>query len=272
MNEQSSILIPSTMQRIRCFMSTEGSLKVKPWATVDETLDGFFGLLSRSAADDDFWKGIRKLLGDISADLKRRQAAAGKALDNEVLDTLRYDDLLAEIRKAVNGRPGGKGAFVGCLSGLSAKAVSLMFLLGGVAAAGCSDDSTGNLAADSESDAIVETDSDSNDPMDTASDTDSNDPTDTDFSNMSLAQIVEAVVEDEIQQEAIINCIDGLNDSWETGLEALFQSETDDEIVTQLGCLMIGNLCDNPDAAGEYSLETLLDNCAIAVYLGIRFE
>ena len=282
MESQSAVIIPSAIQRLRCFMAAEGRHNVKPWASVDETLDAFYRLLSRNANDDRFWRGIRGLLGDISSDLKQRTRTNGRTLDNEVLNAETYDDLLAEIRGAVQGNSGRRGAFISCMSRLSAPAVSLLFLLGGAATLGCSEDSQNGTdtgtdpnpdngdGTDSDSDIADGTDSDS-DEIESDS-MDSSDNGETDFSAMSLAQIVQTVTQDEDATTNIVSCIESLGDSWKTGLEELFQSEDSEDIARQLDCLMRTGFCDNPDTAGEYSLDTLLNNCAVAVYLGVHFE
>ena len=78
-------------------------------------------------------------------------------------------------------------------------------------------------------------------------------------------------------QEAILSCIDSLHDSWTTGLEELFRSESEGDIEYYLQCLMSpshgsSSLCENPDNAGEYDLNKLMNNCVVLVYLGVRFE
>ena len=71
------VVIPSSIQRVRCFMNTERRFKVKPWAGVDETLDAFYALLADRSGNDAFWKDLRGLMEDISSDLKKRNRFAG---------------------------------------------------------------------------------------------------------------------------------------------------------------------------------------------------
>ena len=70
-----------------------------------------------------------------------------------------------------------------------------------------------------------------------------------------------------------LECIDALRASWRTGLTELFQNEECSEILHQLSCLTATqDFCSDPEAAAKYDLDTLMNNCAILVYLGVRFE
>ena len=272
MEQNPPILVPSSIQRIRCFMNAEGNARVAPWAGVEETLDAFTALLASSAGQDPFWQGLHPLLKILTGDLKRRLKADGAAVDNEILDVERHADLLAEIRAAVARVQTGKGGFRRCLVGLSAPAVGLLILLGGAATAGCTDstDATpdnGPADTDADTDIDTDTDTDTDTDIDTDTDTDTDNGADTDTGKSLENIIIEHADAD--AQAMLLDCIDALDASWHTGLEELFNSEEDAEIERQLSCLQ--NLCmDNPDP-GEYDLQTLLDNCVVTVYLGVRF-
>jgi hypothetical protein len=266
--QKPTIMIPSSIQRIRCFMKTEGGLKVKPWITVEETLDAFYSLLTTNNHNDTFWQKLDGLLSDISGDLKTRLQADDRVVDNEVLNTAQYADLLAEIRATLPANSVGKGAFRAGLSRLSAPATALLLLMGGITTTGCMDLDGSNYDGKdttnihhSEGD-DTDTDSDIFDSSSTAQSSDGVEG--------SLEEIVREVIPDENTQEALKDCIDKLHESWQTGLEELFQGETEGEIEYQLSCLIRG--CQDPDAMGEYALDTLLDNCAVVIYLGVKFE
>ncbi len=291
MADNSSILIPSSIQRVKCFMNKEGRFKVKPWAGTDEILDSFFALLSNRANDDAFWKNLQMLLKDITKDVKYRLSLKDRAIDNEVLNSDRYDVLLDEIRAAVSGATIKKGAFKTCIGKLSLQSSSLLFLMGGVAALGCSDknpsDTTGTevsydteTAIDTGTDTSINTDVTIETDSDTSSDTEANTDTQSDTEDTSqyrtLEEIVTEVISDEPYRAQVLSCIEGLNDSWHDGLEELFQNEEDAVIKNRIDrCLMVNYLidfCNDPESAGEYNVDALLNNCVVPIYIGVRFE
>lgn len=306
MHRLAPVVIPSSIQRVRHFMNTEGRFKVKPWADVDETLDAFYALLANRSENDAFWTKLRGLMEDLASDLKKRSRFAGRALHNEVLDSTRYDDLLEEIRVAAAAFPDAKGSFVKSLASLSAPAMSLLLLLGGVMTAGCYQNTgvdedgvgadagtSGDADVDGDSDADTDGDTDTNGDGDTDtkgdldsdldSDPDTAEATDTLDSDSgdgtdgkTLESIIEQVVADPDEQADILACIDSLHESWYSGLEELFRGESESQILDDLRCLMdnrfSSSLCSDPEAAPEYSYDALLNNCIVVVYLGVKFE
>jgi hypothetical protein len=137
-----SLMIPSSIQRIRAFLIEMCGMKVKPWASTEETLAALATTLLAKQGCDIFWTSLRVLLKALARDLKARQVASpGTLLDNEVLDGERYAALLDEIRAALARQIGAKsdGAFRGLASALSASALGLLLLLGGAATVGCAD-------------------------------------------------------------------------------------------------------------------------------------
>ncbi len=291
MNNKQPGLIPTSLQRVRCFLNTQGQMKVKPWADVDETLDGFFNMLVTHHKNEPFWQGLEELLFELSTDMKRRiEAKEGEVIDNEVLNPMRHHQLLDEIRRAVAGHQKGRGGFRKLASMLSAPAIGVLLLLGGVASLGCSNvepaDGTSEYAqADSGTDNSRDTGDKDTTDTDTGQSTDKEEDTDVDTDedtedtsrDSTLEEIVADTVPNQRKQQEVLDCIDALHDSWRTGLEGLFNSEDDNQILYHLECLMgeIGPddpLCLNPEQAGEYDLDTLLNNCAVLVYMGVRFE
>lgn len=284
MQPKPAVLIPSSIQRVRCFINADGRFKIKPWTSVEETLDAFSELLTQQSNDDAFWHNLRFFLGEVSKDLKKRDSVKDHAVDNETLSENRYADLLDEIRTAAAKTETGKGAFERCIRNLSAPAMSTLFLLGGIASLGCTegtpvDDNETDTSSETDTDADAgDTDSGADMGSDTSTDSDAGANADTETSSeslRSLTEIIRDVVASESEQDDILGCIEGLHDSWHAGLEELFQNKADSEIVAQLNCLMNeypNNLCDDPEATGEYSLDTLLDNCSVLLYLGVQFE
>jgi hypothetical protein len=134
----SSNLVPTSIHRIRAFLNDVCGMKVRPWASVEETLDALHGVLVARCDCTFFWKSLRVLLERLAQDLRRREdAAPGEIIDNEVLKTDRYETLLDEIRAAVAHGPSARGAFAKLASALSMPAAALLLLLGGVATVGC---------------------------------------------------------------------------------------------------------------------------------------
>ncbi len=137
-----SLMIPSSIQRIRSFLIEMCGMKVKPWASTEETLAALATTLVAKQGCDIFWTSLRVLLETLARDLKARQATSpGAVLDNEVLDGERYAALLDEIRAAIARQRGETtgGSFRGLASALSASALGLLLLLGGAATVGCAD-------------------------------------------------------------------------------------------------------------------------------------
>lgn len=133
-------IIPSSIQRVRSFLVEMYGMKVKPWANTEETLAALHTMLVARQHCDRFWTSLRELLERLAADVKKREAAApGTLLDNEVLDSQRYEALLQEIRACLAQQTGEPttGSFRRLASGLSAPALGLLLLLGGAATVGC---------------------------------------------------------------------------------------------------------------------------------------
>lgn len=132
-----SLLVPSSMQRIRSFLVEMCGMKVKPWASTEETLAALHTTLLAKRACGIFWDSLRTLLENLARDMKTRASAEpGSVIDNEVLDDGRYQDLLDEIRQRLNQREPEAG-FRPLSAALSAPALGLLLFLGGVASVGC---------------------------------------------------------------------------------------------------------------------------------------
>jgi len=261
-------LVPASLQRVRCFLGTSGRMKVKPWAGHEETLDAFHDALVSHREDERFWHDLGSLLETLATDMSRR--LRGDVVDNEVLDPATHQALLVEIRSALDGRERGRGGFRGLASALSVPAVGLLALLGGVATVGCGSSSA--LEGDAIADVTVErSDPDADPAVDPITEPV---PDGCEHEGMTLEQILTECVENETARTHYLECIDGLHASWHSGLRDLFECEDCWEVLSQLDCLAYGmtDYCSDPDAAGTYDLDTLLDNCAVLLYLGVRFD
>lgn len=260
-------LVPASLQRVRCFLNTKGRMKVRPWADTAETLDAFHDALISHRDDEAFWEGLGSLLERLASDMSLRLRTA--PVDNEVLDPAAHQALLAEIRSALDGREKGRGGFRRLASALSVPAVGLLAILGGVATVGCGSTSSLEGDADAGEDVAVEAADPDADPIPEPI------PDATcEHEGMTLEQILAECVDSETARTHYLECIDGLHSSWRTGLRDLFECEDCWEILSQLDCLAYGmvDYCSDPDAAGTYDLDTLLDNCSVLLYLGVRFE
>lgn len=134
------LLVPSSIQRVRSFLVEMCGMKVKPWASTEETLGALHTMLVARQGCDIFWTSLRTLLERLACDLKTRQdAVPGTLVDNEVLDNRRYAVLLDEIRSCLDRQSGEatRASFRRLANGLSAPALGLLLLLGGAATVGC---------------------------------------------------------------------------------------------------------------------------------------
>jgi hypothetical protein len=134
-----SLIIPSAIQRIRSFLIEMCGMKVKPWATTEETLAALHATLVARHGCSIFWASLRGLLETLARDLKARLAASpGALVDNELLDSERYATLLDEIRSVLASLSTRPASFRRLASALSAPALGLLLFLGGAASVGCS--------------------------------------------------------------------------------------------------------------------------------------
>jgi hypothetical protein len=278
MTARRSNLVPGSIQRVRCFLNVSGRMKVRPWATAGQTLDALHDALLARRADDAFWSGLGPLLDTLARDMRERLAAGNRVVDNEVLDPARRQELLDEIRSALEGRRPGRGAFGALASSLSAPALGLLILVGGVATAGC------EAATSLEGDAAADVGPDSADAaVDPAVDTYVDAPVDTapdpvldpgcEHEGMTLEQIFDDCHFDADMRAFYVGCIDALHASWRTGLREYFECLPCSQVATDLACLSgMVDYCTFPEEAGEFDLDRFLDNCATIIYLGVRFE
>ena len=250
-------------------------MRVKPWATADETLDALHAVLASRRSDAEFWKGLEDLLETLSRDMRRRLSEG--AVENEVLDPASRHRLLEEIRRALPCTAETTGAFRRLAQALSAPAAGLLVLLGGVATVGCES----STALRGHADAAADVELDVPDAVDHGSEdtyvdpiTDPAEPdTGCEHAGMALGEIIDECITYEGSRIFYHACLDALHESWTTGLSEYFQCQPCSEVEFLLSCLT-GNedFCSRPELAGEYDLETLLDNCMVVLYVGVRFE
>jgi hypothetical protein len=114
---------PTITQRVRRFLACEG-VSLTPWIGLEETYDELYALLRRRRDDPEFWPPLTRLLEEIV------ESASERA---ELLSSWKVDELVTELRRALDSVDRGKAQFA---QGLSV-AVLGGFLLIGLAAAGC---------------------------------------------------------------------------------------------------------------------------------------
>jgi len=287
-----SLLVPSSMQRIRAFLVEMCGMKVKPWAGAEETLAALHTTLVARQSCDIFWASLRGLLETLARDLKaRRDAEPGALLDNEVLSDERYALLLDEIRAALAKQSSERqpGAFRQLAQGLSAPALGLLLLLGGVTTVGC--DSSSLHGTDNRPDAAVaDVRSQQPDvPPDAEPDTA---PADMRFvlpdialpksdvkdavskgpegGTVTLQEIMDSCDIPEQTQANVLACLSALHGSWTTGIAAALAGQDCRSVSSSLEPCSYSSQC-NTALPAEFDPSYLRICEPILIYLGVRF-
>jgi hypothetical protein len=293
-------LIPASLLRVRRFLNAEGAMKVKPWATVEETLDAFHDSLAANCHNDTFWNGLESLLAILSADIKQRTTTRpDELIDNELLVRERQQQLLHEIRRALANQKRGRGGFRGLISTLSPPAMGLLVMLGGVASQGCysaettrddrdaaqspvgdsgaadafwGDTGTGTAGTQAKDNSILPQDS-SVDAVTIKPETGAGAPDACIRKDVTIVELINNCISDKNERTQVLACIDALDASWRTGIEELFQCQDCDTISNKLFNFMYGcDYCADPRDAGDFDRNAFFDNCLMTLYLGVRFE
>ena len=268
MADSASNLLPSSIQRIRVFLTESCGMKVKPWAGVDETLDALHAVIVDKRECGIFWQGLRGLLSTLAHDLKqRRDALPGSLVDNEVLDATRYETLLAEIRAVVNHGP--SDGFRTLTRAVSMPAAALLLLLAGVASVGCAASPLQEFT-----DAAVTAPKDTNGPqirLDadiTMPDSNTLKPTfHCDGGGCAINDVMRACGIDPTQQQRVNECLDRLKTSWRENMGAALANQGCAMDYT-LACFLKDNCGEtaNTDEFREWNI------CRpVLIYLGVRF-
>jgi len=288
-----SLLVPSSIQRIRAFLIEMCGMKVKPWAGADETLAALHATLVARQSCDIFWASLRVLLETLARDLKaRHDAEPGTLLDNEVLSDERYVSLLDEIRAclAKQASEAQPGAFRRLAQGLSAPALGLLLLLGGVTTVGC--DSASLRGVNKTPDATVAdaaADGQAGQPdsapdntillkLDVATRKDlATDPavardavsTGPDGAIVTIQEIMESCNIPSDTQSMVLMCLARLHESWSTGTAAMLAGKDCATVSSTLDCPSYDQC--NSSLPAEFD-PTALRLCEpILIYLGVRF-
>ena len=290
-------LVPATLHRVRCFLNTEGRLKVKPWAPASEVLDAFHDALRTRRGETDFWNTLEQLLQALIADMRQRRARGGPhPFDGEVLEPSRQAAVMAEIRAALSRRRRGAGRFRRLARSLSASAAASLLVLGGAATLGCysssgqvgdedtaeATDVAGDAAPDARPD--VGPDASPDATPDAEADADVADEATPEAEAEAACDPGTATIEEILTtclpdppyptyHADVIACVDSLHASWRTGLTQLLACEDCDSAMYDLMTCFLnpGDSCRDPASAGEFDLDRFLGSCMVVLYIGVRF-
>jgi hypothetical protein len=294
-----SLIVPSSIQRIRSFLVEMCGMKVKPWAGTEETLGALHATLAARQGCDIFWSSLRVLLETLASDLKARKAAApGTLVDNEVLDGERYATLIDEIRAALARQTSETlgSSFRRLAAALSAPALGLLLLLGGAATVGCSHEplnrssQTHDAATSDLRDAIgaqPETKADSSIYLqfpdtkpaspDVASAPDRSLPRDAvstgpDGGAVTIQDIMDSCNIPVDQQGMILGCLGAMDSSWRDGIASALAGQDCNSVTDVLECRP-GEVCTAMQQLSRtFDPSNLSRLCApVLVYLGVRF-
>jgi hypothetical protein len=288
-----SLIIPSSIQRIRSFLIEMCGMKVKPWASTEETLAALATTLVAKQSCDIFWTSLRVLLETLARDLKARQAASpGTLVDNEVLDADRYAGLLDEIRAALARQTGetAGGVFRSLASALSASALGLLLLLGGVASVGCTDSAmhhSGSVPDAARSDAVapdtaVPATADAKSPPPDGviilNIPDTRSPFDAvtsgpDGGLVTIQDIIESCRGNisSTVQAGVLACLAKLRESWSTGIAQDLAGANCATVSYDLSCFASSMDCVTTPSSVDYTSGAVLICKPIIIYAGVRF-
>jgi len=296
-----SLIIPSAIQRIRSFLIEMSGMKVKPWATTEETLAALHVTLVARRGCSIFWASLRTLLETLARDLKTRQAALpGALVDNELLDSDRYVTLVDEIRAALEGQSAEPSTFRRLAASLSAPALGLLLFLGGAASIGC--ERTGIAGPTKDAGPLELVDAMTTPPLPDAAPAPTNGdarvtrpeanpdlafillpdtrpatdvaviPKATDGSTVTIQDIMHTCNMSDGEQGAVLNCLAKMAAGWDTGLADTFGGVDCTKVVSQLNCLVRSQLCGSYEYTATWSGPGSELVCKpMIIYAGVRF-
>jgi hypothetical protein len=287
-----SLIVPSAIQRIRSFLIEMSGMKVKPWATTEETLAALHTTLVARRGCDVFWGSLRVLLETLARDLKTRQdASPGTLVDNELLDGERYATLLAEIRAALARQTAEPATFRRLAVALSAPALGLLLLLGGATSVGC--DHTGLHGSTQARDAgrsgvadakVAQPEANPDLPPsiliapglttpDARSVADVGvAPSQSDGGTVTIQDIMQACNIPDDQQQRIMGCLSTMRASWTTGMVELLAGADCNTVAGYLRCDPWDTCSQTMFGVGaEFDPKGQPICMPLPVYLGVRF-
>jgi hypothetical protein len=291
-----SLIVPSSIQRIRSFLVEMCGMKVKPWAGSEETLSALHATLVARKGCDIFWTSLRVLLETLARDLKERQEApTGELVDNEVLDGERYATLIDEIRAALAYQAAGTptSTFRRLASTLSSPALALLLLLGGAASVGCDreplhspakmqDAATLNLAdartaqPDSAVTITLPAQPDATNTVILIPQPDTSSPRDAvtsgpDGAAVTIQDIMDSCNVPSQVQTTVLACLTTLRSSWSTGLASVLAGQNCATVSNQLNCFPSSYACLTGPPTSEFDPQSTPICKPVPIYYGVRF-
>ena len=279
-----ALIVPSSIQRVRSFLIEMCGMKVKPWASTEETLGALHTMLVARQQCDIFWTSLRVLLEKLASDLKARQGATpGSLLDNELLDGERYASLLDEIRAALARQTAEPSIsnFRRLASSLSAPALGLLLFLGGAATVGCDHSSLSNPSQtqDASAPGAPDTKTDGSiyitlPDVGPAPDTFPSKPDATsglDGATVTIQDIMDSCNVPTQQQAYVLACLAQLRESWTTGMASVLATENCTSVNNDLSCFTYSYSCMSPPPTAEFDPANMPICQPIIIYLGVRF-
>jgi hypothetical protein len=298
-----NLLVPSSIQRIRAFLVEMCGMKVKPWASAEETLAALHATLSARQGCDIFWGSLRVLLETLARDLKaRKEASPGAVIDNEILSSESYDSLLGEIRACLAKQTSeSETPFRRLAQGLSAPALGLLLLLGSVVTVGCEKTSlsakTFDAAVDVRSDASpaqpdARPDSPATQPdarpdgqpdnsisfsipdlPPAKSDIKEASSTGPEGGTVTIQDIMDSCNIPDNQQAMVMACLSQVQQSWTAGLTSFLAGKDCNLVSTALKCDPSYTQCAYvpPSSSHDFDPQQLPLCRPILVYIGVSF-
>jgi hypothetical protein len=301
MQGSESLIVPTAIQRIRSFLIEMCGMKVKPWASTEETLAALHRTLVARHPCDVFWSSLRTLLENLAHDLKQRtESERGRLLDNEVLDSERYASLLGEIRTCLASQTADNqpSSFRRLAGALSAPAFALLLLLGGATTIGCADnplqggkrqDAAVGASTDTPAQRDVRPDNSlaiTLPPQPDAAPDQSNvfilpSPPDTgpptyaasvgpDGGAVTIQDIMDSCNVTSDVRKAVLSCLARLNDSWSAGVATVLAGTNCSAVRSDLECFGMETCAVGPTPA-NFDPKTTRICQPIVIYVGVRF-
>jgi len=294
-----NLIVPSAIQRIRSFLVEMSGMKVKPWATTEETLAALHTTLVARHACQIFWTSLRGLLETLARDLKvRQEASPGSLVDNELLDSERYATLLDEIRAVLARQSAEPATFRRLATALSAPALGLLLFLGGAASVGCDGaglrgpaqardagqpDASITVTLPDAASATAPVDAQVAPPPsapdgaiilvlpDTRPPTDAVAPSQSDGATVTIQDIMQACNIPDQQQSQVMGCLSTMRASWTTGIVGLLAGADCYSVAVDLRYCSTPNTCNPAMAGGEFDGKMPAICLPIVIYAGVRF-
>ncbi|MBI5500333.1 MAG: hypothetical protein HY907_08825 [Deltaproteobacteria bacterium] len=228
-------------QKVRGFLVREG-VPLAPWTKLDDIYGELYGLMNRRRDDPAFWPPVARLLDDIVADVtdpaSPRRLPAPQA---ELLSSWDVSSLVSDLRRSLpGGEVRGDPTTVRRFGQKLAAQMLGGFLLLGLAAAGCNEED-GDILPDG-GDAADVADEATSCPGGSGSGWSESCALDSSSVLWCTIATSGADLDDRGQ---LCTCFAALNESWRTGLAALFATEDAATVARALGEMMTC-VCPNP--------------------------